>query len=239
MARYLVSLRRSILPDQLAIYVSPTLLVQAVGCKPNTILTGCLCPPSLQPQARWIKPVLPPKQLEYAIWLVLATGSVALSGLILLVLAYVLRSPTLGWTGVRLFFYFFCGQDKSSFCVQLILFGFVLSNVESSRQLFFEVARRPMEWALCVTHNAHSPILLRVWSARVLRGCSAGIVIVRACGKITMGAATAAAAAAAASCRQLPHSAGRHLRPPLGAHQCFCRCQFCCCCCCCFAQAAP
>lgn len=50
--------------------------------------------------------MLPPKQLEYAIWLVLSTGSVALSGLVLLVLGYVLRSPTLGWTGVRVFLIF-------------------------------------------------------------------------------------------------------------------------------------
>jgi hypothetical protein len=63
------------------------------------LTTVCVTHLSMLLQARWIKSVLPPKQLEYAIWLVLATGSVALSGLVLLVLGYVLRSPTLGWTG--------------------------------------------------------------------------------------------------------------------------------------------
>lgn len=49
--------------------------------------------------ARWIKSVLPPKQLAYAIRLVLVSGAVAVSAVVLLVLGYVLRSPTFGWTG--------------------------------------------------------------------------------------------------------------------------------------------
>jgi hypothetical protein len=51
-------------------------------------------------QARWITSVLPPKQLEYAIKLVLVGGAVGLSAAVLMVLGYVLRSPTFGWTGV-------------------------------------------------------------------------------------------------------------------------------------------
>jgi len=55
--------------------------------------------PTPSPQARWIKSVLPPKQLAYAIRLVLVSGAVAVSAVVLLVLGYVLRSPTFGWTG--------------------------------------------------------------------------------------------------------------------------------------------
>jgi hypothetical protein len=105
-------------------------------------------------QARWIKSVLPPKQLEYAIWLVLATGSIALSGLVLLVLGYVLRSPTLGWTGALVFLTWVFGQERL-LCAAMI-FWLVVINVESSKQLIFEAANGNVNGPQCVTDNAHS-----------------------------------------------------------------------------------
>lgn len=47
----------------------------------------------------WIKALLPPRQFEYATRLLLLTGAGVVSGLVLLVLGYVLRSATFGWTG--------------------------------------------------------------------------------------------------------------------------------------------
>lgn len=49
--------------------------------------------------ASWIKALLPRRHLEYAVRLLLVGGSVTVCALVLLVLGYVLRSPTLGWTG--------------------------------------------------------------------------------------------------------------------------------------------
>lgn len=62
-------------------------------------LAASLSPPPPNTQAQWVKALLPPKQLAYAIRLVLVTGALGLSAVVLLVLGYVLRSPTFGWTG--------------------------------------------------------------------------------------------------------------------------------------------
>ncbi|WIA39883.1 hypothetical protein OEZ86_013325 [Tetradesmus obliquus] len=48
---------------------------------------------------RWVKALLPPRQFEYATRLVLLGGACGLAGLVLMMLGYVLRSPTFGWTG--------------------------------------------------------------------------------------------------------------------------------------------
>jgi dolichyl-diphosphooligosaccharide--protein glycosyltransferase len=48
---------------------------------------------------RWVKSLLPPRQFEYATRLVLLGGACGLAGMVLLVLGYVLQSPTFGWTG--------------------------------------------------------------------------------------------------------------------------------------------
>lgn len=48
---------------------------------------------------RWIKALLPPRQFEYASRLLLTTGAGVMFALVLLVLGYVLRSATFGWTG--------------------------------------------------------------------------------------------------------------------------------------------
>ncbi|KAF6258860.1 Oligosaccharyl transferase STT3 subunit-domain-containing protein [Scenedesmus sp. NREL 46B-D3] len=48
---------------------------------------------------RWVRSLLLPRQFEYATRLVLLGGACALAGVVLMVLGYVLRSPTFGWTG--------------------------------------------------------------------------------------------------------------------------------------------
>eukprot|EP00878_Enallax_costatus_P012429 GHUV01012980.1.p1 GENE.GHUV01012980.1~~GHUV01012980.1.p1 ORF type:complete len:746 (+),score=134.61 GHUV01012980.1:2607-4844(+) len=48
---------------------------------------------------RWIKALLPPRQFEYAARLLVTTGAGVMFALVLLVLGYVLRSATFGWTG--------------------------------------------------------------------------------------------------------------------------------------------
>jgi hypothetical protein len=48
---------------------------------------------------RWVKSLLPPRQFEYATRLVLLGGACGLAGMVLMVLGYVVRSPTFGWTG--------------------------------------------------------------------------------------------------------------------------------------------
>ena len=51
--------------------------------------------------AGWVKATLPERAYSTAKALLLSSGLAAMGGLLALVISYVLRSPTLGWTGAR------------------------------------------------------------------------------------------------------------------------------------------